>query len=297
MSFIDECLEQLWQGEVIKEATFRQIYEKAKEVLSKEPNIIPVSLPVTVCGDIHGQFPDFLELFRVGGRVPETNYIFMGDYVDRGINGVEVFMLLIALKVKYPRRVTLLRGNHETRQISQTYGFYDECMKKYGNSDVWKMCCDLFDLLALSALIDNRILCVHGGLSPEIKTLDDISKISRFKEAPHDGAFCDLLWSDPEPEVDTWRPSNRGAGYLFGEKATTEFVQSNKLDFIARAHQIVMEGYDWKFNKLVCTVWSAPNYCYRCGNRASVMELDDMGNQTFLLYDAAPEVCIFLFKF
>ena len=289
MSFVDEALEMLWQGEFLKEAQFKKIYDKAKEIIQKEQNIINIPLPVTICGDIHGQFPDLLELFRVGGRVPETNYIFMGDFVDRGINGVETFMLLITLKVKYPKRITLLRGNHETRQISQTYGFYDECMKKFENTEVWKMCCELFDLLAISALIDNKILCVHGGLSPEIKTIDDIAKISRQREAPHEGGFCDLLWSDPELDVDTWRPSNRGAGYLFGEKSSKEFVHTNKLEFVARAHQIVMEGYDWKFDNTICTVWSAPNYCYRCGNRASILELDDKGNKNFLLFDAAPE--------
>ncbi|ELP87422.1 serine/threonine protein phosphatase 4 catalytic subunit, putative [Entamoeba invadens IP1] len=290
MSSVDECLEMLWQGEYLKENVFRDvIYPKAKEILSQTENVLSIALPITIAGDLHGQFPDVLELFRVGGRTPETNYIFMGDFVDRGVNGIEVFQLLLTLKVKYPKRINLLRGNHETRQISQTYGFYDECMKKYGNSEMWKMCCELFDFLALSAVIDNHILCVHGGLSPDIKTIDDIRKLERVREVPHDGAMSDLLWSDPDNDTEKWQPSVRGAGYLFGKEAVDEFVRVNDLQFVARAHQIVMEGFEWKFDEKVCTVWSAPNYCYRCGNRASVMELDDIGNRSFLLFDAAPE--------
>ncbi|ELP86604.1 serine/threonine protein phosphatase 4 catalytic subunit, putative [Entamoeba invadens IP1] len=290
MSGIDKYLEQLWQGDFVTEQIFKEVfYPKAKEVLLAEKNVVSIALPVTICGDLHGQFPDLLELFRVGGRVPETNYIFMGDFVDRGVNGIEVFQLLLALKIRYPKRITLLRGNHETRQISQTYGFYEECLKKFGSPEMWKMCCDLFDMLSLSAVIDGKIVCVHGGLSPEIKTIDDIAKLDRLHEAPASGSMCDLMWSDPDNDVETWKPSIRGAGYLFGQKAVDEFLLVNKLDFVARAHQIVMEGFEWKLNNKVCTVWSAPNYCYRCGNRASVLQLDDTCNQTFMLFDAAPE--------
>lgn len=131
-----------------------------------------MAAPVTIVGDIHGQFQDLLELFRCGGRVPTTNYVFMGDYVDRGYNSVETFQLLMCLKIKYPGHVTLLRGNHETRQISQVYGFYDECLRKYGNANPWKYITEVFDHLVLAACVEGKIMCVHGGLSPDIKTLD-----------------------------------------------------------------------------------------------------------------------------
>lgn len=151
-----------------------------------------------VCGDIHGQFYDLKELFKVGGDVPETNYLFMGDFVDRGFYSVETFLLLLALKVRYPDRITLIRGNHESRQITQVYGFYDECLRKYGSILVWRYCTEIFDYLSLSAIIDGKIFCVHGGLSPSIQTLDQIRTIDRKQEVPHDGPMCDLLWSDPE---------------------------------------------------------------------------------------------------
>lgn len=151
-----------------------------------------------VCGDIHGQFYDLKELFKVGGDVPETNYLFMGDFVDRGYYSVETFLLLLALKVRYPDRITLIRGNHESRQITQVYGFYDECLRKYGSAAVWRYCTEIFDYLSLSAIIDGKIFCVHGGLSPSIQYLDQIRSIDRKQEVPHDGPMCDLLWSDPE---------------------------------------------------------------------------------------------------
>ncbi|KAI4816244.1 hypothetical protein KUCAC02_008577, partial [Chaenocephalus aceratus] len=173
------------------------------DLLLEESNVQPVSTPVTVCGDIHGQFYDLCELFRTGGQVPDTNYIFMGDFPSG------------------PDRITLLRGNHESRQITQVYGFYDECQTKYGNANAWRYCTKVFDMLTVAALIDEQVLCVHGGLSPDIKTLDQIRTIERNQEIPHKGAFCDLVWSDPE-DVDTWAISPRGAGWLFGSKVTNE---------------------------------------------------------------------------
>ncbi len=170
------------------------------------------------------------------------NYIFLGDFVDRGYFSLETLTLLLCLKARYPDRVTLVRGNHESRQITQVYGFYEECQQKYGNASVWKACCQVFDFLVLGAVIDGKVLCVHGGLSPEIRTLDQIRVIARAQEIPHEGAFCDLVWSDPE-DVGTWAVSPRGAGWLFGNKVATEFNHVNGFQLIARAHQLVNEGY------------------------------------------------------
>ena len=208
--------------------------------------------------------PQFF-VFQNGGDVPETNYLFMGDFVDRGFYSVETFLLLLALKVRYPDRIYLIRGNHESRQITQVYGFYDECLRKYGSITVWRYCTEIFDYLSLSAIIDGKIFCVHGGLSPSIQTLDQIRTIDRKQEVPHDGPMCDLLWSDPE-DTQGWGVSPRGAGYLFGSDVVSQFNAANDIEMICRAHQLVMEGYKWHFNETVLTVWSAPNYCYRLVN-------------------------------
>ena len=242
-----------------------------------------------ICGDIHGQFYDLMELFKVGGDLPDTNYLFMGDFVDRGFYSVETFLLLLALKVRYPDRITLIRGNHESRQITQVYGFYDECLRKYGSVNVWRYCTEIFDYLSLSSIIEDKIFCVHGGLSPSINTLDQIRVIDRKQEVPHDGAMCDLMWSDPE-DIDGWGLSPRGAGYLFGGDVVTQFNTTNNIDLIARAHQLVMEGYKHMFTgQTLVTVWSAPNYCYRCGNVAAILELDEQLQKNYKIFEAAPQ--------
>jgi serine/threonine-protein phosphatase 4 catalytic subunit len=265
----------------------KELCNKAKDILTKEANMVRVSAPITICGDIHGQFFDLMELFKVGGELPETNYLFLGDYVDRGNHSVETFLLLLALKVKYPERIILIRGNHESRQITQVYGFYDECLKKFGSLNVWRYCTEIFDYLALAALIDNKLFCVHGGLSPSIKTFDDIQSIDRKQEIPHEGPMSDIMWSDPD-DIEGWNVSPRGAGYLFGEDIVTDFNKRNNIEVVFRAHQLVMEGYRKMFNDQLFTVWSAPNYCYRLGNVAAIIELDENLQKYYKVFEAAP---------
>ncbi|KAF8680902.1 C-5 cytosine-specific DNA methylase [Rhizoctonia solani] len=263
-------IEQLKRCEPISEAQVKELCLKAREILIEEGNVQYVDAPVTICGDIHGQFFDLIELFKMGGFCPETNYLFMGDFVDRGFYSVETFLLLLAFKVRYPDRITLIRGNHESRQITQVYGFYDECQRKYGSANVWRYCCEVFDYLALGAVVDGRI-----------------RMIDRKQEVPHDGAMCDLLWSDPDDIAD-WGLSPRGAGFLFGAKVTKMFAHHNAIDLIARAHQLAMEGYKLMFDQTIVTVWSAPNYCYRCGNVASILELDENLRQEYKVFRHAP---------
>eukprot|EP00887_Chlorella_sp_A99_P003122 scaffold9.g3122.t1 len=270
---LDAQIDQLLQCKPLSEAEVRALCTKAQEIFVEESNVQPVKCPVTVCGDIHGQFQDLLELFRIGGNCPDTNYLFMGDYVDRGYHSVETVTLLVALKVRYRDRITILRGNHESRQITQVYGFYDECLRKYGNANVWKYFTDLFDYLPLTALIENQIFCLHGGLSPTLDTLDHIRRAGARGqlswEVPHEGPMCDLLWSDPDDRCG-WGISPRGAGYTFGQDISEQFNSVNGLGLVSRAHQLVMEGYNW------------------CGNMAAIMEVDESMNRSFSQFDPAP---------
>eukprot|EP00128_Syssomonas_multiformis_P001435 Colp12_sorted_trinity150504_noHs@33750 len=170
-SDIDAWVKQLLDCKQLTESQVKILCDKAREILVEESNVQPVRTPVTVCGDVHGQFHDLVELFRIGGNSPDTNYLFLGDYVDRGHHSVETVELLVALKVRYRERITILRGNHESRQITQVYGFYDECLRKYGSPNVWKYFTDLFDYLPLTAVVESQIFCLHGGSSPSIDTL------------------------------------------------------------------------------------------------------------------------------
>ncbi|KAL0208527.1 hypothetical protein P9112_011114 [Eukaryota sp. TZLM1-RC] len=314
---VDLIIEQLRNSELPPERQVQLLCTHAVDMLMETANVINVHTPITVVGDIHGQFYDLLELFLIAGEAPDTKFLFLGDYVDRGFYSVETFLLLLSLKVRYPDRVFLLRGNHESRQITQVYGFYDECVRKYGSLNFYHLCVQVFDVLPLAALIDGKVFSVHGGLSPSLSTIDQIRAIDRQVEVPHDGLMCDLLWSDPadstateldvsedmgdvmpvvdkaleanKPASSGWSISPRGAGYLFGRDATSCFLEQNNLEFMCRAHQLVFAGHQDHFDKKVFTVWSAPNYCYRVGNVASVMQIDEQLNHSFKLFDAAPK--------
>ncbi|KAI0988733.1 hypothetical protein GJ496_004623 [Pomphorhynchus laevis] len=208
----------------------------------------------------------------------ETSFIKICDSFDQ------------ASIARYPDRIGLIRGNHECKQITQVYGFYDECLRKYGSTNVWKYCTEVFDYLTLSTVIDNSVFCVHGGLSPTITHLDQICRIDRKVEVPHQGPMCDLLWSDPDADVQGWNVSPRGAGYLFGSNTVEYFNRENGLNLICRAHQLVMEGYQWHFNNTLLTIWSAPNYCYRCGNVAAILQLGTNGEKNFRIFNADTNV-------
>ncbi|TPP40366.1 Calcineurin-like phosphoesterase family protein [Leishmania donovani] len=247
-SDLNQQLEAMYEGKLLTEEQVVQLCSRCKDLMLEEGNIETIYAPVTLCGDIHGQFYDLLELFSKGGRVPETSYVFMGDYVDRGY--------------------------HSSRQITQVYGFYDECYRKYGCANVWRLCTELFDYMPLGAVVEEDIFCVHGGLSPQIGTLDEVRVLDRKQEVPHEGPMSDLLWSDPE-DIEGWSVSQRGAGFVFGGDVAKNFNHRNGLSLIARAHQLVLEGYKSMFDSNCCTVWSAPNYCYRCGNVASILEVGE----------------------
>lgn len=230
-----------------------------------------------------------LEIFKISGPAPNVNYLFLGDFVDRGYHSVETITLLSVLKLRYPSRITLLRGNHESRQITQVYGFFTECQRKFGSGNVWRYFTDMFDYLTLAAVIDNAIFAIHGGLSPLIVSLDQIRVLDRFQEIPHEGPLTDLLWSDPDPDKPGWNASQRGAGYLFGSTVVKKFLTTNNFEHITRAHQLCMDGYQVLFDDQLSTVWSAPNYCYRCGNIASVLEVSDTLDRNFNTFDASPD--------
>jgi serine/threonine-protein phosphatase 4 catalytic subunit len=268
-------------------ATVRSICEMGIELLSGLPNVVSVGTPISICGDTHGQFFDLLELFSIGGECPTTNYLFLGDYVDRGYFSLETFLILLCLKLRFPDRVTILRGNHESRQTTQAYGFYDEIVRKFNDVSMWELFNNVFDVLPLCGVVGGKIFCVHGGLSPLLTDLDQIQRLERKKEIPERGPICDLLWSDPEV-VPNFTISPRGAGYLFGETAVKTFNHRNKLTLICRAHQLASEGYAEWFDRRLFTVWSAPNYCYRGGNPASILEVDETGTTRWKKFDAAP---------
>lgn len=276
----------LSRGERVDEAFASSLCDRVADLLAREPNVLTLQSPLTVVGDVHGQLLDVLKLLRESGQVWDgARYLFLGDYVDRGFSSVETFCLIALLKVLHPDRVFLLRGNHESRRVNQMYGLLNDCMQLYGHAGLWLRLNEVFDLLPVAAVVDGSIFCVHGGLSPEIARVGRISTdIYRRQEIPVSGPFADLCWSDPD-DVAHFVPSTRGAGFLFGRGEAEAFLRLNKLDMIARSHQLAMEGYNWHFDKKVVTVWSAPNYMYRSNNKAAVMKIEKPGAEpTFQMF-------------
>ena len=239
-----------------------------------QPIFLELESPITVCGDIHGQYPDLLKLFEIGSFPPNTNYIFMGDYVDRGKQSIECICLLLAYKIKYEENFFILRGNHECGSINRIYGFFDECKRRY-NVKIWKHFVDLFNCLPLAASIDDKIFIVHGGLSPELKLIENLNKIMRPTDVPEEGLICDLLWSDPEDNNQGWGENDRGVSCTFNEAVLKKFLEKNDLDLLCRAHQVVEEGYEFFGDKKCVTVFSAPNYCGMFDNSGAMIVVDE----------------------
>ncbi|CAD8123976.1 unnamed protein product [Paramecium sonneborni] len=258
----------------LSEAEVRGLCIKARDIFISQPILLELEAPLKICGDVHGQYFDLLRLFEYGGYPPESNYLFLGDYVDRGKQSLETICLLLAYKIKYPENFFLLRGNHECASINRIYGFYDECKRRY-TIKLWKTFTDCFNCLPVAALIDEKILCMHGGLSPELSNLEQIRRIMRPTDVPDTGLLCDLLWSDPDKDVQGWADNERGVSYVFSQEIVQVFLKKHELDLICRAHQVVEDGYEFFSKRQLVTLFSAPNYCGEFDNAGAMMSIDE----------------------
>jgi serine/threonine-protein phosphatase PP1 catalytic subunit len=258
----------------LKEEEIKFLIDKSLPIIKEQKMLVELEAPLHVCGDIHGQYYDLLRIFEHCGYPGDYNYLFLGDYVDRGKQSLETVCLLLCYKIKFPEKVTLLRGNHESSVTNRIYGFYDECKRRY-NVRIWRSFTDLFNWLPVAAIIDEKILCMHGGLSPELKNLQNITDISRPTDIPDTGLLCDLLWSDPDKDCVEYDENDRGVSVIFGEKIVQDFNKKNDLDLIIRAHQVVDDGYEFFAQRQLITIFSAPNYCGEFDNSAGIMLIDE----------------------
>jgi len=258
----------------LKPQEIRSLCMKAREIFITQPILLELEAPIKICGDVHGQYIDLLRLFEYGGFPPDANYLFLGDYVDRGKQSLETICLLLAYKIKYPENFFLLRGNHECASINRIYGFYDECKRRY-SVKLWKTFTECFNCLPIAAIIDEKIFCMHGGLSPDLSTMEQIRRIVRPTDVPDQGLLCDILWSDPDKNITGWGPNDRGVSYTVGSNIVSNFLKKHDLDLICRAHQVVEDGYEFFAKRRLVTLFSAPNYCGEFDNAGALMSVDD----------------------
>ncbi|KAK2749893.1 serine/threonine protein phosphatase Pzh1 [Myotisia sp. PD_48] len=256
----------------LKNAEITAICTAVREVFLSQPALLELSAPVKIVGDVHGQYTDLIRLFEMCGFPPNSNYLFLGDYVDRGKQSLETILLLFCYKLKHPENFFLLRGNHECANVTRVYGFYDEC-KRRCNIKIWKTFVDTFNCLPIAAIVAGKIFCVHGGLSPSLAHMDDIRGIARPTDVPDYGLLNDLLWSDPAEMDEDWEPNERGVSYCFGKKVIMEFLQRHDFDLVCRAHMVVEDGYEFFNDRVLVTVFSAPNYCGEFDNWGAVMSV------------------------
>ncbi|SNX87585.1 probable PPZ2 - protein ser/thr phosphatase of the PP-1 family [Melanopsichium pennsylvanicum] len=275
---ISRLLEAGYSGKIpkpaLKNAEITAVCQAAREIFLSQPTLIELSPPVKIVGDTHGQYHDLLRLFEMCGFPPSANYLFLGDYVDRGKQSLETILLLLCYKIKYPENFFLLRGNHECANVTRVYGFYDECKRRV-NIKIWKTFIDVFNTLPIAAVVASKIFCVHGGLSPSLSNMDDIRRIERPTDVPDYGLLNDLLWSDPSDTALDWEDNERGVSYCFGKAVIQQFLAQYDFDLICRAHMVVEDGYEFWNERTLVTIFSAPNYCGEFDNFGAVMSVSE----------------------
>lgn len=277
--YIHRLLEAGYASKVSKQLCLKHsevtaICRAAMDIFLSQPSLLELSPPVKVVGDTHGQYTDLIRLFEMGGFPPSSNYLFLGDYVDRGKQSLENMLLLFCYKIKYPENFFLLRGNHECANVTKVYGFYDECKRRL-SPKMWRTFVDVFNTLPIAGLVAGKIFCVHGGLSPSLHSMDEIRNIQRPTDVPDYGLLNDLLWSDPADIDGDWEDNERGVSYVFGKKIINEFLSKFDLDLVCRAHMVVEDGYEFFANRSLVTVFSAPNYCGEFDNFGAIMSVNE----------------------
>jgi diadenosine tetraphosphatase ApaH/serine/threonine PP2A family protein phosphatase len=247
-----------------------RLVNACRSIMDREPAMLTLSGTFVVVGDLHGNVDDLLQIIGSLGYPPARSYLFLGDYVDRGSNSVEVLLTLYSLKVLFPEHIYLLRGNHECKTICSKYGFRDECATFFRSAKPYIRFCQSFTAMPVAAVLNGKVFCVHGGLSPCIKTLSDITEYVEKPPARIGPSIAeDLLWSDPSNGCFEFEESERRrVGYLFGSVATDNFLSDNDLSVIIRGHEFCEAGAHWTSQGCL-TIFSASDYCGR-GNSGAV---------------------------
>ena len=237
--------------QLIKEAKASLMFSRALERLNGE---------FVVVGDIHGNYRDLIRVLIMNGLPPKRNFLFLGDYVDRGFFSSECVALLFALKIIYPQHIFLLRGNHEIRDINSRYGLLSEIQELFHNDSVWEEMNNVFDMLPIAVILNTKIFVVHGGISPHVTSLKPLETLQLPIQHPTK-LILDLLWSDPTCVTESYTASERGRGCQFGNMALKNFLNKSKLNVLMRGHQCIQSGFEVQMDGQLVTVFSSTSYC------------------------------------
>ncbi|CAL2039785.1 unnamed protein product [Caenorhabditis brenneri] len=283
---IDKYLERLMNigklgtgfTSTMEEAEISDLIAECLQSFQRQPMMIECSPPITIVGDIHGQFGDVMRIFNTTGFPPDTNYLFLGDYIDRGQFSIETILLLMCIKMKYSENFILLRGNHETKLINRIYGFYDDLNKRFGTPRLYDDFTRMFEMMPLTGLVGKRILCMHGGLSADLANAPKLDILNTFARPLHDppnpSLAIDILWADPDINTKGFKANIRGCSCTFGPDVVAQTCEKFGLDLIVRAHQVVQDGYEFFANRKLVTLFSAPHYCGQFDNAGAVMQIN-----------------------
>ncbi|KAF9585093.1 hypothetical protein BGW38_003936 [Lunasporangiospora selenospora] len=277
--FVDDMIQRFTDQKKVHKRYAYEIILQARKYFMEQPSLVDVKIPedskLTICGDVHGQFYDFINIFKLNGRPSEKNaYLFNGDFVDRGSFSLEIILTLFAYKSLYPTGMYLTRGNHETDDMNKVYGFEEEVKVKFSET-MFKMFSETFICLPLAHLVQEKIFVVHGGLSSrDDVTLEEIKGIDRISKGQpgQGGLMSELLWADPQP-LPGRSPSARGVGQKFGPDVTENFCKMNNIDMIIRSHEVKQQGYHIEHDGRCVTIFSAPNYCDSVGNKGAFINV------------------------
>lgn len=266
------------------------VYNHARAILRQENNVLHITPPVLIVGNLHGQFESLKDIWSRLGSPATKKYLFLGNYVNRGNRGYQLFICMMCMKILYSSSIYILRGNHESGSLIQVYGYSEQIERldmysKAQQQELVESAVLTFDTLPLVCIINDKIICVHGGISPKLCTIRDILEIDRYKDVPHEGIFCDILWSDPDHDIEGFAESPRGAGFLFGKDVLEGVLLANGLDRMYRSNTLHQDGFERMFDGKLANIWSAPNYCGRIGNRGVVLELNEQLQETIHTFE------------
>ncbi|KZV48794.1 hypothetical protein F511_09215 [Dorcoceras hygrometricum] len=299
---LDDVIRRLLEGKggkqvQLSETEIRQLCINARQIFLSQPTLLRLRAPIRICGVLYLEEMSYAECAGPCCLLSDYLPLIHTFNASSAYEGVCTWTISRPVERRYayywltrygiPKKSTVLRGNHEDAKINRIYGFYDECKRRF-NVRLWKIFGECFNCLPVAAVIDDKILCMHGGLSPELKQLEQIKEIPRPTDIPDSGLLCDLLWSDPDPRVVGWAGSDRGVSCTFGPDEVAKFLDNNDLDLICRGHQVVEDGYEFFAKRKLVTIFSAPNYGGEFDNAGALMSVDESLVCSFEILKPAP---------